>query len=147
LIVGAGPVYQHYGFRHVPRAWSVSAAPLISTSTGGTGLQALVEVFPENANRTYSLVARATTFEGIRFNAFGNDTERLDSDESLVLRDEVLVQPAVSWWLWQNTTLTAGPVLRYSDPRPEIGSPAWISALQVALSDRRARRFPTGLPR
>jgi hypothetical protein len=102
-------------------------------------VQGVLEMYPENAPRNYSILARGTTFEAIRFNGFGNDSEQLDRDESLVMRDEILVRPAVNWLLWNSGTVSAGPVLRYSNPRPEVGSPAWQTRTAAGIGQIGAR--------
>jgi hypothetical protein len=133
IILGGGPVYQQFGFRHVPRELSATITPMISTSTGGLGIQGLMELYPENARHSYTLLGRGTTFEAIRFNGFGNDSEQLVDDASLIYRDEILVLPAVNFLLWRMGTVSAGPVLRYSNPRPDVGSPAWQTRTSAGL--------------
>ena len=123
-VVGAGPSLTQYGFRRQPHAWRFNAqlgwAPLVNrflVSAGG-------DLHPENTRRWYSLRAYASGMENVRFFGFGNDTEDTQPGDfyDTWLR-QVRVQPAVHLPIGRRGWLELGPVLQWTDPEVEPGSP------------------------
>lgn len=146
LIVGFGPRYQSYGFRRLPHHWKAEANLLVALGSGRPGVNLNVDHRKENSALALTLAARATRFEAFRFHGFGNDTERPNSDLALVEQDNIAIEPAVVFHIGWRTreglggaltkggnvfpglppvigTLTAGPVLLWTQADPEPGSP------------------------
>ena len=126
VIVGAGYQHRRFSFRHKPFYWDLNAAGLYSFEAGRPGVQATLKYNPENSKHEYSLFLRATGFEANRFYGFGNDTEEIDSDLSLVMRNEIRFQPALTVHFAPDRKISFGPVVKYVNARPEEGSPAAV---------------------
>jgi hypothetical protein len=97
LIVGVGPSYKRYGFRHLPYEARVHVRALYATRSGGFGIQLDGDYRFENSPLSLALNARATQFDAFRFYGFGNDTPELDPGTTLVIQDRVLIHPALRW--------------------------------------------------
>ncbi|HSL71191.1 MAG TPA: BamA/TamA family outer membrane protein, partial [Longimicrobiales bacterium] len=122
VVVGAGMKYTRFGFRHVPHQWQINLRGFYALGSGGFAGETVFDYNPENSRLNYSLLVRGSQFEANRFYGFGNDTDLIGRDLSLVMRDELLVKPAVNWLLGR-TELSVGPLLRYVNNRPENNSP------------------------
>ncbi|HUH13263.1 MAG TPA: BamA/TamA family outer membrane protein, partial [Longimicrobiales bacterium] len=96
LIVGASYGATRYGFRRLPYAWTASVTGLYATGAGGFGVAADVDYRLENSRLALTLEGRATEFEAFRFYGFGNDSELLPDDVSLVMQDRVGLHPALT---------------------------------------------------
>lgn len=123
LVLGAGPTFTRRGFRRDPYKYRIATRALISTRTGGLAAEVDGDYRLENSSWGFSLEARASQFESIRFYGFGNDTPELDSDLTLARYNELFLAPAVDWRPSRTATYSAGPILRYVDLRPRARSP------------------------
>ncbi|HYR08664.1 MAG TPA: BamA/TamA family outer membrane protein, partial [Longimicrobium sp.] len=114
-----------YGFRRPPYAWKAKAAvgwaPL---EVDRFTVEASARLHPENARHWYSFDAYASQLENTRFFGFGNETTRTDASElyDTWLR-QVRVEPSVHFPLGERGVLELGPVLQWTDPEVELGSP------------------------
>jgi hypothetical protein len=123
-ILGFGYATKRYGFRHQPYESKISLNALYAIGSSGFGLEARGDFRTENAPLAFDVLVRASQFEANRFFGYGNDTPDIGRDLSLVLRDELLIQPAARWYFTQKDWVGVGPLVRYIKSRPEGGSPA-----------------------
>lgn len=93
LVVGFGPRYLSYGFRRLPHKWRAGANALLGTGNLQPGFNAYADYRFENSPSMLLLKARATRYEAFRFFGFGNNTPRLDRDESLVDQRLIAIEP------------------------------------------------------
>ncbi|HEX6558723.1 MAG TPA: hypothetical protein VF021_04655, partial [Longimicrobiales bacterium] len=124
VIVGIGPTTTEFGFRRRPYEWQTAARVLFGTATGGFGVQLSAERHFEASPWSMSLFGHATQIESNRFFGYGNDTPFGDLDATLIMRDEVLVQPSVNYSLGRNSRVSVGPVLRLTRPHVSANGPA-----------------------
>lgn len=124
-VIGGGPQETKYAFRRAPHAWEAHArfgwAPLENRFL----VSAAGDLHPENARHWYSLDSYASNLENIRFFGFGNDTD--EDDVPRELRDtwlrQVRVEPSLHVPVSRRGVLELGPVLQWTDPEVELGSP------------------------
>ncbi|HEX2079007.1 MAG TPA: BamA/TamA family outer membrane protein [Longimicrobium sp.] len=123
-VIGAGPHVTQYGFRRHPHAYDARAhiawAPLETRFlVAGSG-----DLHPENARHWWSAEAYASNLENVRFFGFGNDTEEEIPRE---LRDtwlrQVRAEASLHLPIGGRGVLEVGPVLQWTDPEVEAGSP------------------------
>lgn len=127
---GAGPIIgvsrstTRFGFRHTPYESLMSVRALFGIGNAGFGLQAYADFRPENAPWALTILAQGSQFESNRFYGFGNNTPDINRDLSLVMRDELLFQPALRLFFGETDWISVGPIARYVNIKPEGGSPA-----------------------
>lgn len=119
-----GPSMTKYSFRRQPFAWSARAAvgwaPL---ETDRFTVEGDVELHPENARHWYTAEGYASQLENVRFFGFGNETARPGTTELYdAWLTQVRVEPAWNLPLGEGQ-LSVGPVLQWTDPELEPGSP------------------------
>lgn len=115
IIVGAGPRWTDYGFRHYPHETRLAARLLFGTRTATFGAEAEADFRRENSPLHFVVSARATKFEAIRFYGYGNQSPAAPPSASLVIMEQVRVAPALAWdggW-WD---AAVGPLFLYTDP-------------------------------
>lgn len=123
-IVGGGPVYTRYGFRHWPYAYRLGALARI----GLRSLNPAVDLFGDfrRANSFYGggFLFQATQLENRRFYGFGNDT-RAEAEEGayLVAQDRISLRLYVDRRSPDGLRLSAGPVVSYTNPDVAEESP------------------------
>ena len=132
FIIGASHITTDYGFRRDPYAARIVLSALYATGSGGFGVDANADFRRENSNLGYLLRGRATQFGSSRFYGLGNDSELIDRDLALVMRDEVIVNPALRW-MTNTAWVGVGPIARYVKNYPEEGSLADIAFNGAAL--------------
>jgi hypothetical protein len=123
LIVGGGYRSLDFGFRRVPYETQWAIVGMLSPISGRLGAQFMWDRHPENSQWGYSMLARGTQFEANRFYGFGNDSPELDVKSTLVLRDEVVVHPSLSYTFGPGY-LSFGPIFKWNRAHPEEGGPA-----------------------
>jgi hypothetical protein len=156
LIIGFGPRYQSQGFRRLPHKWKADANLLYGTGNRKPGVNLNVDYRAENSPLAMLLSARATKFEEFRFHGYGNDVEEVDRELSQIAQDLVSIEPALVWQIGWRTRenlnndfsrvdrslpglrplvgrAEMGPVLYWSKPKPETGSP--LSDQSIAGSE------------
>lgn len=117
LIIGAGPQWTDYGFRHHPYEARLSGRLLFGTRTASFGVEGEADFRRENSPLHLVVNARATTFEAIRFYGYGNASPAASSAESLVLMDQARLGAALAWdGAWWDAAV--GPLFLYTDPEP-----------------------------
>ncbi|NIP78869.1 MAG: BamA/TamA family outer membrane protein, partial [Gemmatimonadetes bacterium] len=146
VVIGVGPTWTEYGFRRLPYHWKVDARLLYAAGDGGVGADLAVDYRLENSPLALTLDARGVPFHSFRFNGFGNDSPDV-GDPGLVPQDLLAVRPALTWHIgWRDREtgetfvggdphaggagvrplvgqLDLGPVLLWTEPRPEVGAP------------------------
>jgi hypothetical protein len=149
VIVGFGPDVRSYGFRRLPHHWEAGAKLLVGTGNGRVAVSADADYRAENSPFAYTLVARASQLDPLRFHGFGNNTPAAGRDLSLVDQTVLAVEPALVWHIgWRaredsddpfrvdapsdtaapkframEGRLQAGPVFYWIDPEPRANSP------------------------
>jgi hypothetical protein len=119
-----GPSMTKYGFRRDPFDFkgqvNLGWAPLETRFT----LEADLELHPENRRHWYQVETYASELENIRFFGFGNDTGRTKYSElyDTWLR-QVRVAPALVLPVAGDGRLSVGPVVQWTDPELEGGTP------------------------
>ena len=115
LIVGGGPRFTDYGFRHHPYETRLRAGVLFGTRTASFGVEAEADFRRENSRLHWLANVRATPFEAMRFYGYGNESPWLDETESLVMMEQLRGSVALAWdggW-WD---AAVGPLVLYTDP-------------------------------
>ncbi|HUP90266.1 MAG TPA: BamA/TamA family outer membrane protein [Longimicrobiales bacterium] len=115
VVLGFGPVTTDFGFRRLPYESLISVKGMKGIG-GGYGVQLNADKHFESSPIGVSALVRASTFGSNRFFGFGNDSPLLEEDASLVMRDEIIVAPAVDYWFNRKTRISVGPKLHYTDP-------------------------------
>lgn len=164
VVVGVGPTFTRYGFRHLPYEWRVGARLLYATRSGGFGVSVAGDYRFENSPLALTLDARASQFDSFRFYGFGNDTPKLDPAATLFLHDRAFIRPALTWHIgprpgqpgWNAEaedgegdgtmqftperrdatvgTFSIGPALQWSRPDAPVGSPLGDEELSALRS-------------
>ncbi len=129
IVLGGVHASTSYGFRSEPFARRISAGLQYGASAQKFAASLDGEWHPQNRDYTLSLLARASGFEAQRFYGFGNDSPLLGQDESLVMRNDYIVQPSIFYHIGKRTDFEIGPVVHFVDPRPVTGSPAAAAGL------------------
>lgn len=83
LMIGGGPVWTRYGFRHDPFAAQHSVAALVNPGSWRGALVYSGTLRPENSPRRVEIGARASNSDIVRFHGFGNSTPALPDDSAL----------------------------------------------------------------
>lgn len=146
VVVGLGPTWTSFGFRRLPHHWKLTTRLLFAAGDGSVGADLALDYRLENSPLALTLGARAVPFGSVRFHGLGNASPDV-GDLGLVPRDVVRVRPALAWHIgWRSREigeafvggdpdsvaaglrplvgrLDAGPLLLWTDPRPQPGSP------------------------
>ena len=119
LIVGVGPQWTDYGFRHHPYEMRLRARGLFGTRTQTFGVEAEADVRRENSKLHYLASVRATPFEAMRFYGYGNQSPALAVSESLIMLEQVRAFAGLAWdGAWWDAA--AGPLFLYTDPEAAV---------------------------
>jgi len=124
VVLGFGPTWTTYGFRHMPYGSKVSAHAMVGTTSGELGVRVAAERFFEASNWSVGVEALATQIGANRFYGFGNNTDFVDNSLSLIERDEASLFGALRYVLSNTAILAFGPVIKYISPDIPEGSPA-----------------------
>jgi len=151
-IVGVSRSMGSYGFRRLPHAWEVKGTALVGATNGRLALHGDVDYRLENSPVAFTLNARASQLEPIRFSGYGNETPAISRDLGLANQTVLTFEPAVVLHLgWREREthksevfreedqtsprvratqgrLEAGPVVSWIDPDPVANSP--LAALE-----------------
>jgi len=123
VIVGAGWQNTTYGFRRAPYKRDLIVNGFYAINSGGFGVVANYDRRLENSGFGWSVNARATQFESLRFYGYGNNTENISASRTLVMRDEVQLHPRMFWSPGPRTSIGVGPIAKYVNPNPEEFGP------------------------
>ena len=124
-VIGGGPVWTRYGFRHHPFRSRHSVRILYAPAEGD---RAAVE-YEATHRRTSSpiridVLARASSIAATRFHGFGNTTPDLPAERAVAWGRELDLHLAWVFPFAREVTFRAGPLVRYADREPPRGSPA-----------------------
>jgi hypothetical protein len=123
-VIGGGPQETKYAFRRAPHAWEAHARVGWAPTENRFLVSAAGDLHLENTRHWYSLDSYASNMENVRFFGFGNDT---DKDVPRELRDtwlrQVRVEPSLHFPVGRRGNIELGPVLQWTDPEVEFGSP------------------------
>jgi Omp85 superfamily domain len=133
LVVGGGPTFTTYGFRHRPYSARYSLAALYAPLHTRFEIQGSADFRRESSLSSLRFTGVASQMAATLFRGFGNDTPLLTSDDARVWHDRLrleasLLQPHGSRW---STRL--GALVDYTDPEPDPGTPA--AALPFAQTE------------
>jgi hypothetical protein len=125
LVVGGGPGITKYGFRREPHAWEAQGHAGWSPLENRFLVAASGDLHPENARHWFSAEGYASQMEDIRFFGFGNDTREADVPDDLrdIWLRQVRLEAALHLPVGRRGTLEVGPVLQWTDPEVEFGTP------------------------
>jgi hypothetical protein len=120
LLVDVGLRSTGYGFRRYPFADQQIARVGYSTAHNAFRGEYRGEFRPENSKLRYTLQARASAFDIVRFYGFGNET-RADSPDAFykVETDQLLLAPALVVPLGTRASVSLGPLLGYATTEKE----------------------------
>lgn len=122
LLLGGGPRWTRYGFRHDPYASRQHLTVLVSP-VDWRGAAAYGGIFvPGNSDRRVEVLGRASNVDRLRFHGFGNASPALPDDSALTWHRRY--QAAVTWHLPLTGAdhLALGAELVYGDPELEDGT-------------------------
>lgn len=118
LLIGGGLLWTDYGFRQQPFASRHLLRAGYATTAGEGKLEYKGEFHGENRSAYFTLSARASGIETLRFNGLGNDTRLDGSDDFYRVRQiELSLTPALAVPLGGGATLSAGPTVRYTNTK------------------------------
>jgi hypothetical protein len=124
VIVGGGPTFTQYGFRQRPYAYRLALRGLIAPASGRLGVRARGDFRRAGSGESLSVGASATQLEAIRFYGFGNETlVGGDDDRFVVPLEQFELEAAYHFPLADSVGLAVGPVLKYTDPEVDAGTP------------------------
>ncbi|HUG41673.1 MAG TPA: hypothetical protein VMM12_14385 [Longimicrobiales bacterium] len=119
VIIGAGPRWVDYGFRHYPYESRLAVRLLFATGAATFGAEAEADFRRENSPIHFLIDARATAFEAIRFYGYGNDSPPAPASGTLEMMEQVRVAAAIAvdggWW-----EAALGPLFLYTDPERAV---------------------------
>lgn len=119
VILGFGPTTTEFGFRRHPYESQVNFRGMYGIGSSGFGVQMTADKRFEVSPWSVSLFAQASQLGSNRFFGYGNNTLFEDEDYSLVMRDEVVVQPSLNYWLSKKSRITAGPAFKLERAHPD----------------------------
>lgn len=119
LLVGGGPVWTRYGFRHVPFASRQKVTALIQPWDQRGSLNYQGSFRPENSPRRIELLARASNVDILRFHGFGNASPALPDDSALTWYRRYEASGTLRRPVGGDTEVGIGAALLYSDPELE----------------------------
>jgi hypothetical protein len=124
-VIGGGPQETKYAFRRAPYAWQAHARVGWAPTENRFLVSAAGDLHLENARHWYSLDSYASNMENVRFFGFGNDTEEeaLPREQRDTWLRQLRVEPSLHVPVGRRGVLELGPVLQWTDPEVEQGSP------------------------
>jgi hypothetical protein len=146
IILGFGPKIRSYGFRRLPHHWEADAKLLVGTGNGRLALTADADYRKENSPLAFTMAARASQLDPLRFHGYGNNTAEASRHLSLVNQTVLAVEPAlvrhIGWRAREHYAsplhgdtgkakgfrpmqgqLEVGPTVSWIDPEPRANSP------------------------
>lgn len=123
LMLGGGPRWTRYGFRHDPYASDQSVTGLINPGSWRGILSYNGTFVPESSDRRIDLRAVASNVDVLRFHGYGNDSPALSDDDALSWRQRYQLDVGMRLPLGSALGLDLGADILYSDPELEAGTP------------------------
>lgn len=147
LVVGGRFQLKSYGFRRLPYGWRAGANVMYGTGNGRGAFLTDVDYRFENSPLSFTVDARASDIEAIRFLGYGNGTPDLPREQAIVEQRILAVEPALVYrigWRARETDLNrirgedsaivrglrtlvgkvrVGPAFSWVDPEPRLEAP------------------------
>jgi hypothetical protein len=124
-LIGIGPSWTQYGFRHDPFAWSHAFELLVNPGAWRGAVRYHGEYHPGSSPGRVELAAGAENYDVIRFHGFGNDAPRVPRDSTLTRFRRY--QAGVSWATpiasLAGLTVEAGGIVRHTELELDPGTP------------------------
>jgi hypothetical protein len=114
LFFGAGMSRYRYGFRKDPYASWFRIRAGYATTAEAIRADLLYEIRRENSPMSFTMYARASGIEVVRFFGFGNETPLVDDDLSKVEQQQYQLNLSLGWPLQRHLRFDIGPIARYS---------------------------------
>ncbi|MEX2582071.1 MAG: BamA/TamA family outer membrane protein [Gemmatimonadota bacterium] len=124
LVVGGGPTYTRFGFRHEPYAMRLSLTGLYAPLHNRFEIGGRADLRRENSRAWFGLDAVATQMEATIFRGFGNDSPALESDAARVWHERLRLRVRLNMPRGPRWGTHVGAVAERTDPRIEPGTPA-----------------------
>ena len=123
LFLGAGPLFERYGFRQHPYAFRAGLLAGYAFGAGKGRVEFSADVKRENSDIHLTLVARASGLDVLHFYGFGNETPSLGSkDFHLVQQRASGIEPMVHFPVAHRLTLDLGASLRRTKTKLDSGT-------------------------
>lgn len=122
LLLGGGPAWTRYGFRHIPYASRQRLSAMVHPGTLRGDLTYRGSFRPENALRRVEALARASNVDVLRFHGFGNRSPALPDDSALTWYRRYEAAGTLHQPVGAATELAMGATVLYSEPELEEGT-------------------------
>jgi hypothetical protein len=116
LVVGGGPAWTRYGFRHHPYARRTRVMALYAPGEGRGGVEYRGDFRREGAPGGLEVTARLTQLDAARFAGFGNDVPETDEAAGVVWLRRASLDGRWYFPLSASTRIAVGPTARYTEP-------------------------------
>lgn len=123
LLVGGGPRWMRYGFRHAPYASENTIAALVNPGSWRGRVEYEGTFVPESSNRRIDLMATASNVDVLRFHGYGNASPALPDDAALTWRQRYDLAARMRLLLGAASGLAIGANVHYSNPEVEPATP------------------------
>jgi hypothetical protein len=118
-VVGGGPAWTRYGFRHLPYAVRARTTLLVAPLHQRVGAVGEIHRIHTGGFQETRLEARASQISNTRFLGFGNETSRgAPGAPDLIWATEYGTSAELTHRLGARSHLVAGPRVSYLDPEP-----------------------------
>jgi hypothetical protein len=97
IVLGFGPTYTRYGFRHLPYHWRAQALAYTGTGELTPGFALLFDYRFENSPHSIEVETSWPGYDSFQWFGYGNDTERLSKDDALVHMRRLEFESAFVW--------------------------------------------------
>lgn len=122
LLVGGGPSWTRYGFRHDPYTSLQTVRLMVAPGAWRGRVAYYAKLHPENSDRWLEVVGGASNVERLRFHGFGNASPALPDDSVLTWYRRYGAGVAWKAPLSRRTLLSLGGVVEYTDPELDAGT-------------------------
>jgi hypothetical protein len=122
FLIGGGPVWTRYDFRHHPFAAQHRLAALVHPGAWRGEIHYTGTFRPENSAQRTTLEGRASNAEVLRFHGFGNASPALPDDAALTWQRRYEAAGSVHLPFGSTSELHAGGGVSYTDPETGAGT-------------------------
>jgi len=134
VFLGAGATVESYGFRKDPYSSRQRLRAGYATGAVAGRGDYLGDFRRENSPVHFSIYARASGIEVLRYYGLGNESERLpDEDQNKVKQQQYLFAPSLVFDLGRGADVSLGPVVQYANTQFKEGQ--LITAVEPYGSD------------
>jgi hypothetical protein len=124
VIVGASRTFTRFGFWKEPYSYRVRGGGKVGVRTGDVALELEADVRNTASRGGYKVLLSGSQLESIRFYGFGNETpEEASGRFYRVRQSQLLGWATMEIGLPGAGLLSVGPVLKYTRPKTEPGTP------------------------